>query len=302
MWRLIRRRRGDEQGAVIVLMVGFAVALVGMAALVIDVGSILDEKAQLQNGADAGALAVAHSCAAGSCNTSLADNLANSNARDNNSTASTTTNGIARTVTVTDTTRTGTSTILPYSFGQALTGVQGRTHHATATAAWDFPSSALVLPFSISPCSKAGLEIGKATVIYVNSFSDCPTHQSPGGFGWLQLGCQTIVNAGSWIDVDNGRSGPACLKPLQNTIVLLPVTDSVRTKDPVTGKNVTQYHVIGFAALRLTGWEMPGDKSTPAIVCPSTTCIAGTFVNYVITTTTFGGGADFGVFAVFLKS
>ena len=37
--------------------------LVGMAALVVDVGAVVEEKRQLQNGADAAALAVAQSCA-----------------------------------------------------------------------------------------------------------------------------------------------------------------------------------------------------------------------------------------------
>lgn len=299
MWRLIRRRPGDEQGAVIVLMVGFAVALVGMAALVIDVGSILDEKAQLQNGADAAALGVAQNCAAAGaspCDTSIASSLVNSNARDNNSSVSIGLNLTTKVVTATTTTRTGTSSILPYYFGQALTGVKGRTHQATASATWEAAGAAMVLPFAISPCNKAQLQIGVSTIISVNSFGVCPTHLSSGGFGWLNLPCQSIGYVNTWIGVDAGRSGPSCLHPLQNTVVFLPVTDDVTG----TG-NSAKYHLVGFAALRLTGWEMPGDHSTPTIACPSNTCIAGTFVNFVATST-IGGGTDFGVYRVFLKS
>jgi len=301
MRRLIRRRPGDEQGAVIVLMVGFAVAIVGMAALVIDVGSILDEKAQLQNGADAAALAVASNCATSggtSCDTSVAGGLANSNSRDNNSSVSVTTNISTKIVTATTTTKTGTSSILPYYFGQALTGVKGRTHTATASASWENAGAAYVLPFAISPCNKAQLTIGVPIVINVNSFGVCPAHLSSGGFGWLDMACQTIGYVDTWVNVDNGRSGPNCLHPLQNTVVLLPVTDNV------TGTGTSaKYHLIGFAALQLSGWYMPGDHSTPTISCNSNTCIAGTFVNFVATNTLGGsGGTDFGVYRVFLKS
>ena len=55
------RARTDEKGIVVVFIAAAVVVLVGMAALVIDVGAIRDEKRQLQNGADAAALAVAQS-------------------------------------------------------------------------------------------------------------------------------------------------------------------------------------------------------------------------------------------------
>ena len=46
--------------------------LFGMGALVIDVGQLYQNRAELQNGADAGALAVAKSCAQGTCTPSIA--------------------------------------------------------------------------------------------------------------------------------------------------------------------------------------------------------------------------------------
>ncbi len=57
--RRVTHRRRDERGAMVIFLAAFSVVMIGMAALVIDVGSLLDEKRQLQNGADAGALAVA---------------------------------------------------------------------------------------------------------------------------------------------------------------------------------------------------------------------------------------------------
>ncbi len=81
--RLIRvRLRSDERGVVAVivaLLLGYGV-LLGMGALVIDVGQIYQERGELQNGADAAALAVAKSCALGSCTPSVASQLADGNA------------------------------------------------------------------------------------------------------------------------------------------------------------------------------------------------------------------------------
>lgn len=82
----MRRVRGDG-GAVAVLVALLSVVLFGFGALVIDVGALYSERRQLQNGSDAGALAVAQSCAGGSCGAFLADaeNFASGNAVDKRS-------------------------------------------------------------------------------------------------------------------------------------------------------------------------------------------------------------------------
>src|ERR1019366_3157507 len=80
----------DERGVIgvlVAMMLGAGV-LTGVGALAIDVGQLYQERAELQNGADAGALAVAESCAAtGTCTaaaaaaaSSLAAQYANGNA------------------------------------------------------------------------------------------------------------------------------------------------------------------------------------------------------------------------------
>lgn len=78
------RRMKCDDGAVAVIVALLAVALFGFGALVIDVGALYSERRQLQNGADAGALAVAQACAAGDCGTYLADarGFANGNSLD----------------------------------------------------------------------------------------------------------------------------------------------------------------------------------------------------------------------------
>jgi len=81
--RLIQLRlRRDERGAIgiiVAILVGGGV-LTGMGAFVIDVGQVFQERDQLQNGADAGAMGVAKSCALGDCTPAVATQLADANA------------------------------------------------------------------------------------------------------------------------------------------------------------------------------------------------------------------------------
>lgn len=58
----MRRIAHDDSGAVAVMVAILSIVLFGMAALVIDVGRIYEERRELQNGADAAALAIAWEC------------------------------------------------------------------------------------------------------------------------------------------------------------------------------------------------------------------------------------------------
>jgi hypothetical protein len=60
----VRRLSRTERGAAAVVVALLAVPLLGLGALVIDVGAIYQERRELQNGADAAALALARDCAA----------------------------------------------------------------------------------------------------------------------------------------------------------------------------------------------------------------------------------------------
>jgi Flp pilus assembly protein TadG len=80
--RITRQVRCDERGAIgvlIAVLLGFGV-LTGMGALVVDVGQLYQERAELQNGADAAVLGVAKSCALGACDPSVARSYADANA------------------------------------------------------------------------------------------------------------------------------------------------------------------------------------------------------------------------------
>jgi Flp pilus assembly protein TadG len=190
MRKLTRVRRG-EQGAVVVIVALFMcfVAL-GLAALTVDVGNINADRRQLQNGADAVALAVAGQCAAtGTCvpnDPSLAT-LANANAADGATDirrvdgqtpvcGSGTGLPVCSSASVpsmqnlqecpatvpagnyvrvyTETTNTAGVHILPYAFGAAIAGAgSGANQQTCASAAWgSLGTYTATVPITISLC------------------------------------------------------------------------------------------------------------------------------------------------------
>jgi hypothetical protein len=180
---VLLRLRHDERGVagvLVALLIGGGV-LTGMGALVIDVGQIYQERAELQNGADAAALGVAKSCALGACTPGVAGQLADANA----SSLTGGTEGVqlvcgsgslgscpASTGSITDcpppppagtnfadvytTTQIASgSTLLPPAFATTLLGnssYQGTTVRACAQAEWGAPSAATADALTISAC------------------------------------------------------------------------------------------------------------------------------------------------------
>ena len=188
---------------------------------------------------------------------------------------------------------------------------RGQTVRATAVAAWGSPASATVLPLTFSVCeyqeavpTPASLQTGPpftggAQTIYFHGSGEagtCPAGPSgfdlPGGFGWLSTsGCQTLISAGGWVSDKPGNNASPCITDeMVNTTVLLPIYDQV------TGNGANgQYHILGFAALYLTGYKFNGNNKSPSTMsCPlapgnSGTCISGYFTGFTTTGTTFGG-------------
>jgi len=175
------RLRRDERGAigVIVAVLLGAGVLTGMGALVIDVGQLYQERAELQNGADAAALGVAKTCVLGFCGPGVAVQYADAN-------ASGLTSGVAGVslvcgsgaglaicpgssgkltdcpppvgpnyVNVYTATKTGSgATLLPPAFGRALLGssYRGTSVLACAQATWGAPTAATTIALTISAC------------------------------------------------------------------------------------------------------------------------------------------------------
>jgi Flp pilus assembly protein TadG len=182
MMRLLGRDERGAIGVLIAILIGGGV-LLGMGALAIDVGQIYQNRAELQNGADAGALAVADSCALGNCTTGIAAQYATGNASKltnyeagvdlvcgsgTGMTPCTTGNDGTHVncppnpaagtnyVDVHTSTRTPSGTLLPPVFARTLVGnsnYQGTNVKACAQAEWGAPTSANTIAFTISACS-----------------------------------------------------------------------------------------------------------------------------------------------------
>ena len=80
MLRLLNRDERGAVGVLVAILIGGGV-LVGMGAMVVDVANLYQYRAELQSGADAGALAVAQSCAQGTCTPNVAASFASANAK-----------------------------------------------------------------------------------------------------------------------------------------------------------------------------------------------------------------------------
>ncbi len=177
MLRLLGRDDRGAIGVLVAVLIGGGV-LLGMGAMAVDVGQIYSERAQLQNGADAGALAVAKTCAQGACSASVATAYANANANDGASAVDLVC-GLGGLVTCppssgkiydcppppaggknyvdvhTSTLTPKGSTFLPPSFARTLLGMSsypGTTVKACAQAEWGAPSWATTIAFTISAC------------------------------------------------------------------------------------------------------------------------------------------------------
>lgn len=170
------RSVSDERGAVAVLVAFLIVPLMGFAALAIDISSLYQERRELQNGADAGALAVAKDCATASgCIPAVAQSYADSNAVDGRSgvdeVCGTGVNlvvcpnppsvplGTKYVRVTTDTFEVGGANQeqMNFKFAPVLQLVAGNVYdgsrvEASAVAAWGSPGGASTLPLTFSQC------------------------------------------------------------------------------------------------------------------------------------------------------
>ena len=169
----MRRVNADgERGAIAVMVALLLVPMLGFGALVVDVGALVQERRDLQNGADAAAFAVAEDCAAGaSCGTYLvtADEYVDLNAADDDSDVVEVCGsgpgltgcsnppalpaGATGYVRVVDSTREASSGSdqITFTLARAL-GFDGDTVQMSATVAWGAPASATTVPLTLSWC------------------------------------------------------------------------------------------------------------------------------------------------------
>ncbi|WP_256128046.1 pilus assembly protein TadG-related protein [Arthrobacter sp. SDTb3-6] len=311
----------NERGAVAVIVALSMVVLLGATAFSLDVGAMYAERSQLQNGADAAAIAIAQNCAAGSCGdtTTTAQNLANSNANDGASNVGAIDFPTSTSVHVMTTTKdaaTGAGS-LALSFAPVL-GIRNKTVAADATAGWGYPASgpdALALAFA--PCVFNPNGTIQVITLSGSGGSKCsstsPSGQVlPGGFGWLAdpTGtCNANVSITSNAPV-SGNTGvsisapcAASLSNLANKTVLLPVYSDIG------GTGTGAWYVIrGWAAFKVLGWNFTGpttnynNNTYPGATCQNT-CkgLIGQFISFVSLDTNFTtGGPNLGAALVTL--
>jgi hypothetical protein len=134
------RRLKEERGATAVIVAVLGLALIGSTALVVDLGAVHLERRELQNGADAAALAMAEDCARNlpSCGSDAAAmTWLDANASDGTSRLVTLrVDRTARRVTIRAGARDVSGTRgVPMRFASAL-GIRTKDVKATATASW----------------------------------------------------------------------------------------------------------------------------------------------------------------------
>lgn len=273
----------NEEGAIAVMVALLMVVLLGVAALVVDLGMVYAERAQLQNGADAAALAIAQDCSLGNCGNpaSTARELANQNSNDGASAAAPVLTGNTVTVRTSTLTKDG-ATAVRHWFAPVL-GIDATAVSAVAKASWGSPSKASVFPFTAPKCMFDAAPSGEsATEIWITKDSTCTGANGatlPGAFGWLdeddKKSCRASVDIDQVIEGDPGKSAPQNCDGLDGSAILLPVYVSKSGN----GNNV-DYVIDGFAAFRVTAHSWPSAlKSEPG--CNHCAGIKGRFIRLV---------------------
>lgn len=313
MQRLGNRLETGEQGAAGVLVAVMMLVLLGAGALAVDTGQIYAERAQLQNGADASALAVMDLCSgSGGCTQPNADSvataLADSNSNDGKSTVHSVDLSIAGQVTVTTSTKDGATNagFLSKMFASAL-NAPPVTVGATATAKWRYVTKGVsILPLVFAPCEFE--DDGMAHKILIQGGGqDCnglnPSNQAyQGGFAWLKPNgtepCEVIAEIGSYSDGSSGAAVPSgCLElfnpainpGLAGSTVAVPVYSNT---NGLTGSNA-KYMIEKWAGFKIQAWSLTGQaKYDPAnVFSGSEKGIYGTFVGYSADPSLFTGGS-----------
>ena len=295
----MHRVSGDRGAVAVLVALLFPVVLLGFGAIVLDFGAAYAEKRQLQNGADAGALAVAREYArtAGStcvpgAKVSTADVYADDNANDAaGSDIASVECPASNKVRVTTRTRSASGGFLPPILAQAL-GNGNVTLDASASAAWGPPAAFTSdLPLIISVCEFNYYTGGGTTYSPPPPYppyhqdepikfhdtdaedtgSGCPSSSSgadlPGGFGWLDPddepagSCVASTDSGGWVDDKTGVAvpGTACRDALA---ALVGKVVRIPVYDETNGLNGAngEYHVSTYVGFVLTGYSFPGER------------------------------------------
>ncbi|GAA4066499.1 pilus assembly protein [Agromyces indicus] len=271
--------REDDRGAIAVWVALAIVPLLMFLALVADYGLAAWERGQLQNGADAAALAVAQNCGSDPAGcfgeaSGIATTMAGGNANDTQANAAISDfviDGNSGQVRVTATTLNGASTTIRLPFA-SLFRPSDATMTATAKAEWGVPVYGSTIPLAMAECELtnrlASLDATTPQRILIRNDTNasCPGG-GPGGFGWLaddnclvEVGDDSVV-LGTVGNNENGTGCPADFAVgLLGKTILVPLYDSSvgtgnSASDPV------RYTISRFAAFYITGVKPRGGSS-----------------------------------------
>lgn len=185
-----------------------------------------------------------------------------------------------------------------------LIGYDGLTVRTDATVRWGAPSGYASLPLAFSKCEWDDFGApgfvdedplgflhrpdavvngdlpptlgypyaAKFVTIYIHGSSICGGSPSgadlPGGFGWLDptSGCQLVSNLGDWVEIDPGASPPSgCstswMEDTLGTVQFIPYFNDV-----VGTGTSAQYHVHGYGALYVTGYNFGGQYKEDSLI------------------------------------
>ena len=326
-------RPPDDRGAVLVIVAVIMVALLGIGALVIDLGALYVERRELQNGADAAALAIAQDCAGGDCGAAFAtaEQFADLNAKDGLSTVDFVcgvgpglqacteppppgVEGALGWVRVTTSTETPDGDQVDFVLAPVMSTLTGSTVHADAVAAWGPLGGLQTIPLAISECEYLAFfgddapTTGVTFTVYfhTNDGARSCDHgpsgaDAPGGFGWLeQTGdCEATVSSGS-VPGDPGNDLGGCDPAtwLGAEKLILPVFSTLT--EGLQGRSV-EYDVVGFVSFTLKGYHLSGNVSYghPNAPCNNPDrCISGIFKEFGLLSSGEFGGGNFGVMVV----
>ncbi len=261
-----------DEGVVLVWVALMLVVLVGMGALVIDIGALYVERRELQNGADAAALAVAQDCAEGDCGSGggsvRAQQYANLNANDSASAldpatpcgvgpgltgcsdgAPTGASGATGWVRVDTSTKTADGgDEVSFLLAPVISSLTGKTVTASAVAAWGPLRAASTLPFTFSECefrnlpSVDGFPVG-TTYVYSKAGGGPNNEIVPGCESRVPSG-GTVEGGFGWLSV----AGSSCTADLEIGDVITgpgdPGNDNLLKKSPCSETLVRNQEVL----------------------------------------------------------
>lgn len=321
MQRIVADPEPRERGAAGILVALMMLVMIGAGALAVDAGQIYAERAQLQNGADAAALAGVDLCAESGCTqadaNALAAALANSNSNDTKSTVQSVDLSVAGQVSVTTSTKDGTTNagFLSKMFASVL-NAPAATVGATATAKWLYPTKGIsVLPLTFATCEFEDDGMPHK-VLTQGGAQDCnglnPSNQIiPGGFAWLDpdgnTGCNVTAEVGQWSFTSAGEGVPnGCIDlfnpsinpSLAGSTVALPVYKYTCDGLPAAqfgscNGSTVQYYIEQWAGFKIQAWNLTGQaKYDPThVFSGNEKGLYGTFQGYSADPNLFTGGS-----------